>query len=208
MANEIFKPGQTYIDEITLVMPTGNMDIRNFVIQSVFYEDIFNNVMTGYLVITDAANLINNLILSGKEYVKCTFTTPGFTSKLSLFFGVTSITERILDSNDQAYSINLMSPAGVIDNNIIVSESFSGSTSNIIGNIYNKHLKINDKPVRIGRSHVTNTTFISPNWSPLTIINWLTTRGYSNAPSVLFFETNKSFYLASIEELVERGEYK
>lgn len=199
------KAGDVNIEEISIISNGKKYDIRNFVIQTVIFEDIFSNVMTGYVVMKDAASFITQLPISGVEQISVNFRTPQFrNTAIKKIFYVSGVSERTLDNNQQLYVINLISVEALTDNVTRVSKKFSGATHDVIQIIYDKYIK-DKKPLTILEKHSSSVSVLSPFWSPFKLINWVAARSYSNAPNVLFFEGNQSFYLTSIEDLIRRG---
>ena len=204
-AENIPKAGDVKIEEISMTSHGKKYDIRALVLETVIYEDIFSNVLSGYIVVRDSASFITQLPISGMEQVKVKFRTPQFqNATIEKTFYVNGVDERILDNTQQLYTINLISTEALTDNVSRISKKFSGSTHDIIKQVYDKYIKDKKELVVLER-HNTSTSVVSPFWSPLKLINWVCTRSYNNAPSVLFFEGNKNFYLTSIEDLIRRG---
>ena len=68
--SELLKDPSEVITEKIIVTSRGkSYDIRTLAIQTVIYEDIFSNMMTGYIVVSDATNFINKVPFSGLEQI-------------------------------------------------------------------------------------------------------------------------------------------
>lgn len=205
MSDSIQQAGDVKIEEISITANGKKYDIRNLVLETSIYEDIFSNVMTGYIVVRDSASFITQLPLAGIEQVTVKFRTPQFTNGvLQKQFYVNGVEERILDNTQQIYSISLISLEALTDNITRISKKFSGKTHEIIKAVFDKYLK-DKKELQILEEHLSSTSVVSPYWSPLKLINWIVTRSYKNAPNVVFFESSKNFYLTSIEHLIRQG---
>ena len=56
---------------------TGIVDIKRMAMELNIYESIFNNAVTGTMVITDAQNVIAKLPIQGTERLMFKISTPG-----------------------------------------------------------------------------------------------------------------------------------
>lgn len=204
MENTIQQTGNVAINKINITSRGRTFDIKSFVLQTVIYEDLFSNVMTGTLVVRDAANVITNLKLRGIEKIEVSFQTPGFSQKIEKVFYVNSIGERILGEKEQIYVIGLISIEGANDNSLRFSQKYSGTGDEIVKKLYDE-IKT-DKPL-FAQSMSSSVTLVAPFWSPLKIINWVANRSYNPTPNVIFFESNKKFYFVSIDSLINAPIY-
>ena len=194
--------GEVITENITITSRGKNIDIKSMATQTVIYEDIFSNVMTGHTVIQDAASFITHLPLSGMETITVMFRSPGFKqATLKKTFHITSVENRLLGEKEQAYILHFISTEALLDNVTTIGKKLKGKTDVIITKIFNEYLK-QKKNLVVTERHVSDTVLVSPAWSPLKVINWICNRSYTKTPSVLFFEGNKNFYLSSIARLM------
>ena len=200
MVDFVRKPGEIISEGVFINTDTERVDISSFALEIILYEDIFSNVMTGSIIMDDAASLITELPIKGNEIIELTFRTPGFDSTIQGIFNITSISERTLGEKSQSYILHIISQEGFVDNFTTVSQKFQGKTDEVIANIFSRYL-YRDKPLNVTEKHSSSISMVSPYWSPLKIINWISQRSFNNAPNVVFFESNKKFYLTSIEDL-------
>jgi len=203
MAEILNKVGEYVTDAIILTSKGKQLDISAFVVQTVIYEDIFSNVMTGHMVINDAADLISRLPIIGTELITVAFRTPTMpvTSSIKKDFYISSIAERELGDKEQNYVFNLIAIEGFVDSTTFLTSRLTGSTSDLIEKIYNEHLNV-QKDLYI-EQHTTKATVLPNHWTALKTINWLTNGGYREVPNTLFFESNKNFYCMSIDALIK-----
>lgn len=200
---QIKDTGEVITEKIDLISRGKKYDIKTMVKQTVIYEDIFSNMMTGHVVIQDAASLITQLPFTGLETLDVSFKSPGFrTERIERKFYITSIDSRILGEKEQLYVLNFISTEALKDNTIRISKKFKGATHTVINNVFNEYLK-EKKSLEILEQHASNIALVSPYWSPFKLINWVVNRSYKQAPNVVFYEGNKNFYLTSIENLVQ-----
>lgn len=201
----VSEAGKVEIERITLNSRVGRIGLENLVVETVIFEDIFANTMSGYMVIRDAASFATQLPLTGIEVLDVKFRTPSYTDQvMEKKFHITAIEERDLGDSQQAYVLTLIAIEAYRDNITRLSKKYSGKTSDLIKSIYESELSEGKKLVSL-EEHVSNAAMVSPYWSPLKVINWLCARSYVKAPNVLFFEGNKNFYLSSIENLSKIG---
>jgi len=203
MAEILNKAGEYVTDAIILTSKGKQLDISAFVVQTVIYEDIFSNVMTGHMVISDAASLITGLPVIGTELITVAFRTPTMpeASSIKKDFYISSVSERQLGDNEQQYVFNLIAIEGFLDSTTYLTSRLTGSTSDLIEKIYTDHLNVK-KDLYI-EQHTTKATVLPNHWTALKTINWLTNGGYREVPNTLFFESNKNFYCMSIDALIK-----
>ena len=201
-------------------------DVRNFMVSFVLYEDIFSNFLTANVTLVDAASLITDIKPYGSEFFTISFRTRQSSTTITKSFSITALVERGPSSTDreQAYTFKLTSGENVVNNNVAISEKLSGRTDMIVERLYEEYIRfprivrgentIGNTPMIItGGPHRSSVSFIPPFWTPSKCINWIAngTRGSKGeAPNYLFFETNKSFFFASIEDMIriQRDENK
>lgn len=202
MAETLNKVGEYVTDYIILTSKGKQIDISSYVLQTVIYEDVFSNIMTGHMVITDAANLITTIPVIGTELITVKFRTPTMPDRASIIkdFYISAISERQLGDNEQNYVFNLIAVEGFLDSTTYLTSRLTGSTSDLIQKIYDEHL--NYRKDLYTEEHTTKATVLPNHWSALKTINWLATGGYREVPNTLFFEGNKNFYCISIDALI------
>ena len=206
------------ITELLVLTTAGGIkyDLSNFCQGLTLFEDIFSNVLTGNALISDSANIISTLAFQGNEFLTISYRTPSFTEKITKSFYVSKVSDRTFISGDrqQAYLISFISIEGLKDNNIVVSKKYSDTSENIIKKVFTEYLSGRRLLEQSDTTTLTTTyaassshaTLVVPSWNPLKIINWLANRSFSTAggaPLYMFFESNKGFYFASIEQLVK-----
>lgn len=205
--------GDVSIEELILTKGGADIDVRNFAMDLVLYEDLFANVLMGELQIADAAGLASALPIVGGELVSFRIKTPTLNSYIQRTMTVVGMKKRVIDTKQQVYTLMLMSPEGVLDNVMQISRAFEGQTDALINKIFTTYLQYpryvrggpTTSELRLIANHRTKTKVVSPFWTPLKLINWICTRAVSDkgsAPSVLFWESNKAFYCGSVEDVI------
>lgn len=201
----VSEAGKVEIEKMLLKHRGGELNIEALVLETVIFEDIFANTMSGYITIRDAASFATQLPLTGIEVLEVKFRTPSYAEQvIEKKFHITAVDERSVGNSQQGYVLTLIAIEAYRDNVTRLTKKYSGKTSDIIKSIYESELNEGKKLVSM-EEHVSNAALVAPHWSPLKVINWLCTRSYVKAPNVLFFEGNKNFYLSSIENLSKMG---
>lgn len=205
--------------EAAYITKTGiDYDVTNFMVSCVLFEDIYSNFLTGNATLIDAASLITKIIPYGGEMFTIAFRTRQSSVVIKKSFNITSVKDRGPTNTDreQAYTVHFTSVENVANNNVTISKKLRGRTDQLVEKLFLDNLSfprtvkgeetIGKTPFVItGGPHITSTSFIPSFWSPVKCINWIATFAQGskgNAPNYLFFETNKSFMFASIEDLI------
>ena len=77
MEEVINYPGEVYVETIELVTSTGrSVDLSSLFRDISLFEDMFSTSMSGYVLIEDALNLIEELPIVGEEYLNISLRTP------------------------------------------------------------------------------------------------------------------------------------
>lgn len=223
------RPGSVDIKEVVIISGDGNeVDILPLMVELNIFEDLFSNTLSGNILLSDGLNLVSTLPIVGDEYIRVRVLTPSFpdTDEIYRTFRVYSITDRsiIQDDRKQQYILNFCSPETFMDTLQVVSKTFRGKGDEICSDLFLNYLnmarnvygvnKQNDSPkdsddntfLYIMDEVSNNITFTSPSWSPLKCINWVLSKSIPRnnmGASLLFFETNKQFVIASPEQLIQ-----
>ena len=224
------KAGDVLFNEIMLVTNGGIIDIRNFVVEVNIYEDMFSPCLHGNVVIRDTENLIEKVPLIGDEILTLDISTPQLaqapydpTNKIQKSFAVYAIKNRFLSNEDkeQLYSMHFISMEGMVDNVTYLCQKYEGTTDEIAAKVFEESFKeipryLNDKNTKatapksdltIGDTpHTSKVSFLPPMWTPFQIMGYLSKRALgtnvTDAPTFLFYETTKGFYMCSINDLI------
>lgn len=208
----LISAGDYSLETLTITSPnTGETaDITDFMLEINLYEDLFSFCMTGNVILADAANLISNLPIVGNEYITIKVRTPTLEDEprnvIEKTFQIYAIYDRVLnDDRSQLYNISFMSVEGYEDQTTVIGKSYKGTTDEVAQNIYREYIEL-DRPIIIfDTPHTSTIKYTSNHWSPFKNMNFLAKRAKGDkllGSDYLFFETNKSFYFASIEGLI------
>ena len=217
--NFVNEAGDVITETMVVTSNDGSQyDVSNFVLQTVLYEDLFSNTLSGECIILDAANLITKIPFQGIEYLTFSFRTPSFTEKIEKTFKITAIKDRGFTSADreQAYALSFVSLEAAIDNVTNLSKKYSGSTDAVVSQIWNENLsavpRILSQPqsrtsvVSLNKRHSSSVSFIATSWNPFKAINWVASRSFQHMAELagfMFYESNKAFYFRNVEEVID-----
>ena len=223
--------GKVDLQELTLFSADGmHTSMLPYLIEINIHEDIYSSGLYGNIVVLDSIGLINRLTMTGDEYLTIKYDVPGFENPIHKTFRCYRITDRTFknDNSNETYIIHFVSPEVMLDQLSVVQKSFSGPTNDVIEDIFRNYimtprtLSISDNGGVVASEEVTELNlftdvqrkikFISPSWSPFHCINWVAAKTLPessslNAPNMMFFETTRRFYWASLEDLI-RTQYE
>jgi hypothetical protein len=180
------------------------------------YEDLFRGGLYGNILIFDANNINQVLGLTGDELLYIKMVTPSMNDNvIEKTFKCYSITDKFMysDSGKQTYIIHFCSPEVFMDALTPIYKTFKKArATDLVGQIFEKYLATSRTggtgftPLVILGSAENEIQFTSPGWRPSRCLNWLASKtkeaGYNN-PGYVFFETNKAFYFANVEHIMD-----
>jgi hypothetical protein len=217
-SNSVLSAGDIEIVELAIISAVGTVfDIRLYLAELNLYEDMFRSALYGNILVIDALNLADVVPLRGEEFLRIRLRTPTMTSEIFKTFRIYSTTDRrfLGEPNKQSFVLHFCSAEMYIDMLSPLWKSFKGRVSDVVADIYKNHLqtsrnglKDDDTPLIILDETKNNIKYVSPGWTPAQNINWLATRSLSNSvqsPAYLFFESNKAFYFANIEAIINQS---
>lgn len=198
--------GQVNVKVAQIITGEGRVfDITAIAGDITLYEDLFSNTMSGYILIQDAVDMINNLPLLGEEQFKIELNTPTLQDTISKTFYIYKLHQRMVSGRSQIYKLEFCSKELIYSMNSKVSKFFAGDISDNVVSIFqdSKYLASESK-IYIDKTN-NEYDFIATYWSPLETINWLAARALNedNVPNYLFYETNQSFEFVSIDTLLK-----
>jgi hypothetical protein len=220
------RAGEVRIEQLKLINASDEViDLTEFVIELNIYEDIFKNYLNGNIVLTDSRNIIDKFNIHGEEFLNVKLRTPSFPDNqvIEKTFRVYKLTDRTIvrDNNTQNFTLHFISIEFFYDISLPLFSPFEGIVTDVAGKIFTDFLastrKFNisesNENVTEGNSGTdlivlnessNKVKFVSPGWSPFKCINWLATKAIPKdgvAKNFIFFESNKSFYLGTLENL-------
>lgn len=205
------------LEALTLTAPAlsnTDLDLMPYMLELNYFEDLFNNTISGSVVISDAVGILNFSQVSGTEYIHVKLLkSDGIPSAIDRVFRVYAITDRRFDTanNNEIYKLEFCSEEYLVSDQYRISKSYSGvRVSQIIADICTDTLKIgagnNSKQLNIDDT-VGIKDFVLPNKKPLETINWLANYAvpakYPNGADMLFFENNMGYFFTSLQHMFQ-----
>ena len=206
------------------VSGTETLDIRSMCLECLIHEDIFSPTMYGSLTLADSTNLIGNTPIMGGEKLNLSFVNKAVKDMgedtpdniIERTFVVYAIEDRRINNDrQQFYTLKFISPEAYIDQEIALSQSYEGTTDEIVNKIFKEVFTDNDisrfdggdpSTLTIADTpHLTKLKYISNFWSPFQNFGYLAKRtkgGTLFGSDWFFYETNKGFYYASLQSLI------
>jgi hypothetical protein len=224
MNQEILQaPGQIELNEIKLISFNKGtyINLLDYLVELNLYESMFDPVVTGSILLSDSTNLASFFPLVGDEYLFVNVKTPTLTDEYSIYktFRVFSVENKnyIKDGSSVIYELGIMSTEGFNDVLNPIYKSFEGTPSKLINDIFidyiqaNRNISLNNNtassktPLYFLEYPTNKLKFISPGWTPIQCINWLSSKCLppnNKAANFLFWETTKGFYFGSTDNIL------
>jgi len=204
------------------------IDISTGAIAIDYYEDIFSPTITAKVKVINTGNTIvaeggtgrqsiyNGLPLRGGERVLMKIagnseTNPGldFSKRVDDYFYVSSISDVISETNQESFTLHLVSREAITNETIRVGKKFKvdNSISDSVEDILKNYLKTN----KIGTINKSSNKygFIGNMRKPFTVLVWLASKAVpessgSATAGFLFYQTRDGFQFRSIDDLINQ----
>ena len=189
-------------------------DIKKMMIELNVFESIFNNALTGSLVITDAQNLIAKLELNGTERISFKLSTPGALGDRSTIdasvetghpFYVYKITDRRqIAPGTNLYTLHFGSREFIRNLRTKVSHAYKGNIAyQVIKILMDENYLDSKKEISYEPTGNVNDIVI-PNMRPFDAINMIAKKTLpekSDGVGYYFYETTKGIYFRSWDNM-------
>jgi len=201
-------PSDSTIQKLDLITSDGNrINLRKLMIEFSYHEDIYSFCINGYVGVNDAQGFIENLQLTGNEFIEVNFgKIKDSTNTDDQIFRVYKIGDRNPSRNmtSESYKLYFCSEEFILSEQIKVTQSYKGQKiSDIVNNILTDKLKVKDK-IDIIEDTTGLYDFIIPRMKPLEAISWLSTyarpQGLQGS-DMLFFESRYGFTFRSLQSM-------
>ena len=210
-------PGKFRIGSLELSSdfhPDLELVMSSLVLELNIYESMFDECITGNIVVNDSRNILAKLPIVGYETVKVVYyideEVAGGTrgsSEYSKTFKIRSVTDYKKETATTAtYSINFVSEEHFTNITTRLSRSYrSTSISNIASLVFGElksKKEFNVDPTIIAQD------LIIPNWKPFSALGWLASKAISGShkgANYAFYENKNGYNFVSLEGLFERG---
>ena len=231
MLNEILQaPGQVQIDNLVLVSFNKGtyVSLTDYLVEINLYESIFENSISGEIILADSRNLIQELGIIREEYLSVSFRTTTLSKEKSIskMFKIYALNDKeyAKDGSVLIYKLNFTSVESFQDIINPIYRAFNGSPNDIVKLIFDEYIS-SIRNISIGESTTGSEeikssvaifgnpaniiNFVSPGWSPIKCINWIASKSVpsnNKAANFLFWETTKGFYFGNIGELIQKAD--
>jgi len=198
--------GDVKIDACQLTsVPTGNSNnITNQVIGIQIYEDLFSPYMSGNIVLKESVDYLNNLPITGQEFLYLKISTPLLDDKFALTgtFYVYKVSDREYTSEkNTVYKLHFISLQALIENSELISKGYEGKISDIV----RQHLLewVGEPNIGIIEDTKNSTKYVSNFWNRVKNLNFLTNQAVNqdNSPTYLFFQNRDGFNFMTLDSL-------
>jgi len=214
--------GTDYVlEDILLYTPTlgGSLSIKDKMVELNYFEDIYNNTISGQVVLSDAIGLINAGSLNGNEFIHITIKKTGEDEAIiNKNFRIFSITNRNVSVNNtfENYTINFCSEEFLLSEQYRISKGYTAQPiSNIVQDIFDSFLKP-QKSINIDPTDGLYD-FVLPNKKIFETINWLSTyaqplsggtgTGKGTGADMIFFENSLGYFFTSLQNLYSQNSW-
>ena len=189
-------------------------DIKKMMIELNVFESIFNNALTGSLVITDAQNLIAKLELNGTERISFKLSTPGALDNRNTIdasvetghpFYVYKITDRRqIAPGTNLYTLHFGSREFMRNLRTKVSQAYNGNIAyQVIKILMDENYLDSKKEISYEPTGNINNIVV-PNMRPFDAINMIAKKTLpekSDGVGYYFYETTKGIYFRSWDNM-------
>jgi hypothetical protein len=168
------------------------------------YENLHNSCITADMAIVDSLNQIMNLPITGHEWIRFSFKTPG-QSLIKLHLRIYKTSSRELEKlRRQVFVLHCIDDVEFTNAETRVSKAYKGKLiSDIASNIQDEFLGSSFNKIETTKNlfHI-----IPAYWTPIKTLNFLASRANSSTylgSNYVYFQTVDGFNFVSIEKLCD-----
>lgn len=194
------------INSAKVTSSTGEVvEFKDLIAGIDIYESLLSPYIKVELTIVDSANFMESVPIIGQEKIELSILEGNNVVNRTFYIGGMS---NYIKANNQAamYVLKLITPEQMMNDLLLVSQSFSGSIDETIEQIVKDYLnsKIKVKDKTKGAYSV-----VIPNWNPFQAIDWLARRAINDKKMPFaFYETfQDGFKLESYETMFKKEIY-
>jgi hypothetical protein len=203
------------LTNLTLLTSVTTFDLKNTMQEISYNEDIFNNVLSGYVMIVEASGFIETLAVNGTEFLRLTFSKFGDKSnQIDKIFRVYKLGKRKLEGTmyKESYVLYFCSEELLLSEQYKISKRYKDQLiSDNVNDILNNYLKIPSNKKGTIETTYGKYDFIIPTLKPFDAINWLTNYARPNPQNpgadMLFYEDKNGFQYRSLQSLMKQTSY-
>ena len=193
---------------------TGIVDIKRMALELNIFESIYNNAVTGTMVITDSQNVIAKLPIQGTERLMFKLSTPGTKNITDIVdaseetghpFHVYKVSnKKMISEGTLLYTIHFCSREFLRNTRTRVSQAYSGTMDDIAAAIF-KDKSYLDSRKRFNFEPTRNSDkLVMPNVRPFDAIMMCADKALpanTKGAGYYFYETTKGFHFRSWESM-------
>jgi hypothetical protein len=203
------------LTNLTLLTSVTTFDLKNTMQEISYNEDIFNNVLSGYVMIVEASGFIETLAINGTEFLRLTFSKFGDKSnQIDKLFRVYKLGKRKLEGTmyKESYVLYFCSEELLLSEQYKISKRYKDQlVSDNVSDILNNYLKIPSNKKGTIEATYGKYNFIIPTLKPFDAINWMTNYARPNPQNpgadMLFYEDKNGFQFRSLQSLMKQTSY-
>jgi hypothetical protein len=206
----LITPYDFNLTKLDFVTSSGQIiDLRAIFVQIDIFQDIFSNVMSGKLDISDATNIFGHLPTFGSEFLHIIYDKPGRNSPIDKTFRIYKRSPIVQEKpTSQRVQLNFCSEELLISKGLTFSKVYSNMLiSDMVKDIASNTLKIdpNDFKDENIEKTVGLQSLIVPYYNPVQTLNWLSSKAISSyaGASYLFYENTIGYNFKSIQSLMD-----
>jgi hypothetical protein len=213
MSEGMFRAGDYSIKKFELISSTGgSINLLGAFDELSIFEDLYNESISGQVLVKDSKNMIGSLDLHGNEHLYIIFDKPSLDEPIEKFFRVYKVSNRIVKSRTStAYAINFTTEDQLISNQYKLSKSCRQSADAEIINILKNNINVNPNKI-ISRNFEPSfgaTNLVIPYMRPFQAIQFITSRTVNrNGSHFFFYENREGYNFKSLENILSQKVYK
>lgn len=197
------------ISKVSLINYLGEVvDLSALFIQINIYESIFNNFISGDILINDGVNLLNNFPIICQEKIVISFSNPSLKQQELIFnvINISDIKNSINNDKVQNYVLHFTTKEVIKNRLVNISRRLKGKTDDVLYDLLTQDWSLGYKGnFKIEKSD-SFTDFVVPRWSPLETINYIVNRSIPENrkfPTYLFYQDFDNYNIISYDSLLE-----
>ena len=214
-SNNFQYPGEFRCSEVALISLSGNIaGIKSSITELNIYEGLTSNFITGDVTFEDTANLLDEMPITGAEYLDFKIRTPirslyrddndkggyDFTNRRMAVYKI--INKVQLSGGTTQVTLGFISPEAIRNQNVRVSRAYDGPYDKAVADIFKKEYGLNSKRKLYIQETKNNFKFVAPNKRPVDVINMIASRAEpkrSALPGYVFYENGQGFHFRSLD---------
>lgn len=209
MTNKLTQSTDYVIKELSIVTRNRKVDVSGLFEEINLYDNLLTPVRSGNIILIDAINLTENLLLDGTEYL---IIIAEKAENILSFSGTYKIYKQsnrsTMTPNSESYTLHFVSDEFIFSNQQKINQCYEASYSDIVRAILKDYLRIPPSHLK-GKFNPSSgvAKFIMPNLSPLDAINLCSKRALdkNNSPNFLFFQNNEGFNFCTLPTLSKQN---